>query len=102
MNLLIEWINNLLMPTEPTENVFKFSNLNKCVVSKTFLEMNQNYGTNCRMTIAHCEESNIYIDSNVDLLLVTSCINCTIFVAAVNRVCTFEKCENVTICVTSQ
>ena len=53
------------------------------------------------MSITNCEESNIYIDSNVETLLVSSCINCTIFVAAVMKVTTLEKCENVTICVAS-
>ena len=51
------------------------------------------------MSIVNCEESNVYIDANVDTLLISSCINCTIFVAAVNKVCTLEKCEKVTLCV---
>ena len=51
------------------------------------------------MTINGCDESNIYIDSNVQTLKITSCINCTIFVAAVTKVCTIEKCENVTLTV---
>ena len=46
-----------------------------------------------------CEESNIYIDSNIETLLVSSCINCTIFVAAVSKICTIEKCENVNLCI---
>ena len=32
-------------------------------------------------------------------LLISSCVNCTIFVAAVSKVCTIEKCENVTVSV---
>ena len=48
-----------------------------------------------------CEESNIYIDSYVETILISSCINCTIFVAAVSKVCTIEKCENLTLCVAS-
>jgi len=51
------------------------------------------------MIIQNCEESNVYIDANVDTLLVSSCINCTIFVASVSKICTIEKCEKVTICV---
>ena len=46
-----------------------------------------------------CEESHIYIDSMVSCLLVSSCINCTIFVAAVSKTATIEKCENVTLIV---
>ena len=37
------------------------------------------------MSITGCEESNIYIDSCVETLLVSSCINCTIFVALNKR-----------------
>jgi len=66
---------------------------------KTLEELTPQYGSNIKMSIIGCEESNIYIDSNVDTLLISSCINCTIFVAAVNKVCTLEKCESVTICV---
>lgn len=32
-------------------------------------------------------------------MLVNSCVNCTIFVAAVSKVCTIEKCENTTLVV---
>lgn len=53
------------------------------------------------MLINGCEDSNIYVDSNVETLKITSCVNCNIFVAAVSKVCTIEKCENVTICVAS-
>ena len=35
----------------------------------------------------------------VSCLLVSSCINCTIFVAAVSKTATIEKCENVTLIV---
>jgi len=51
------------------------------------------------MNIVDCEDSNIYIDSNVEVLKISACINCHIFVAAVDRICTIEKCENVTLCV---
>jgi len=53
------------------------------------------------MSITGGEESCVYIDSNVETLLISACVNCTIFVAAVNKVCTIEKCENVTVCVAS-
>jgi len=51
------------------------------------------------MSIVNCDESNVYIDANVETLLISSCINCTIFVASVSKVCTIEKCEKVTLCV---
>lgn len=51
--------------------------------------------------ILGCEDSYIYIDTNVQFMQIASCINCTIMVAAVNKTCTIEKCENVTVCVAS-
>ena len=46
-----------------------------------------------------CEDSNIYIDSAVSSVLVSSCVNCTIFVAAVTKTATIEKCEGSTLIV---
>ena len=62
-------------------------------------EIVMQFGKGCKMGIIGCEDSNIYIDSKVDTLLISACINCTIFVAAVGKVTTIEKCENVTLCV---
>ena len=99
MNTICEWTNSLLFMIEPTDNVFKLNSLNKCVTVKQYDEIYPHYGNNCKLGIIGCEESNIYIDSNVDSLLISACINCTVFVAAVSKVCTLEKCENVTLCV---
>lgn len=101
MNTICDWINGLLFMIEPSDNVFKMISLNKCVTVKKYDDIYHHYGNNCKLTIIGCEESNIYIDSNVETLLINTCINCTIFVAAVSKVCTVEKCENVTICVAS-
>jgi hypothetical protein len=35
MNVIIEWINQLLTPLEPIDNICKMNNLNKCVKIKT-------------------------------------------------------------------
>lgn len=48
-----------------------------------------------------CEDSYIYIDSSVLTLSIINCVNTTIFVAAVNKTCTIEKCENVIVTVAS-
>ena len=34
-------------------------------------------------------------------MVVSSCVNCTIFIAAVTKVCSIEKCENTTVIVAS-
>jgi len=100
MNVISEWINSLLMPGESIEGVLKMNSLNKCVTVKRHDEIQYNFGnTQCKLSIVGCEDSNIYVDSCVETLLVSSCINCIIFVAAVSKVCTIEKCENSTLCV---
>ena len=70
MNTIIEWINGILLTIEPSEGLFKLNNLNKCVATKSFMEVYPHYGNNCKMSIVNCEESNVYIDSNVDSLLI--------------------------------
>lgn len=86
------------MTAEPTEGIFKLNSLNKCIATRNMSEISF-FGSQCKMSVIGCEESNVYIDCNVETLLVSSCVNCTIFVAAVNKVCTIEKCEKVTVCV---
>lgn len=99
MTQIVEWINSVLAVVEPQEQLFKMNNLNKCINIKTNSDIYQNFGIQCRLSIMGCEESHIYIDSMVSCLLVSSCINCTIFVAAVSKTATIEKCENVTLIV---
>ena len=51
--------------------------------------------------ILNCEESYIYINQAVDCLFISDCSNCTVFCAAVKRVCTVANCENVNVTVAS-
>ena len=51
--------------------------------------------------VISCEDTYIYIGTHVDCLQITKCVNCTIFVAAVARSVTLERCENVTLCCAS-
>jgi len=92
-------VNGLLVNQEPTDHLFKLTSLNKCVASRNYQEIYPMYGNGCKVSIRDCEESHVYLDSNVESLLISSCVNCTIFVAAVSKVCTIEKCEKVTVCV---
>jgi TBCC domain-containing protein 1 len=70
--------------------------LNKCVTIK---EPGQLQNKDVR--IIGCEDSYIYVDSNVSYLQISNCVNCTITIAAVNKTCSIDKCENVVICVAS-
>lgn len=49
----------------------------------------------------NCEESYIYINQAVDCLFISDCVNCTIFAAAVKRVCTIANSESLTVTVAS-
>lgn len=103
MNLISDWINTLLLPIESQSGMLKMANLNKCVTVKRQDDIQYNFGSvQPKLSITGCEESNIYVDSCVETLLVSSCINCVIFVAAVTKVCTIEKCENTTLCVATK
>jgi hypothetical protein len=51
--------------------------------------------------IVGCEDSYIYIDTNVQYMQISHCINCTIMVAAVNIACSIEMCETTNITVAS-
>jgi len=95
----MEWIVGLLAIQEPMENLYKLNNLNKCMSVKDYTDLYPHYGDKCQMSIVGCEESNVYIDACIQSVLIQACINCTIFVAAVSKVCTIEKCENTTIVV---
>ena len=49
--------------------------------------------------VCDCEDTHLYIDASVQYIHISSCINCTIMVAAVAAICTLDKCENVTLSV---
>jgi hypothetical protein len=105
IDIISEWLSNLIY-TGPSTSNFNFSinfdtddmvslkNLSKCVTIKE--------GVNDRiLKIAQCEDSYIYINSNVLHLKILNCQNCTIIVAAVNKITSIEKCENCHICIAS-
>jgi hypothetical protein len=67
-------------------------NLSKCVTVKDYQSVN---GKNIKIT--NCDDSYIYINSNVNLVRISNCINCTILIAAVSKIISIDKCENCTI-----
>lgn len=68
--------------------------LNKCVTVRDKDTM----AAGKDVKVLGCEDSYIYLSNPVDCLLISNCVNCTVFVAAVARSCTMDKCENVTLC----
>jgi hypothetical protein len=96
MNVIIDWLSQIISPHEPEGEIVYMSNLNKCVTIKEGSTIQ-----NKDVRILGCEDSYIYIDTNVSFMQISNCTNCTIMVAAVNKTCSIDKCENVTVCVAS-
>lgn len=93
MNIIADWLLAMISPNEPEDEIEYMNGLNKCVTIREGQVQNKD------LRIIGCEDSYIYIDTNVKFLQISNCINCTIMVAAVNKTCTIDKCENVTVCV---
>eukprot|EP00347_Sterkiella_histriomuscorum_P018435 403345520 len=93
MNVIIDWLGQIISPHEPEEEIVYMNGLNKCVTVK------ENALQNKDVRIIGCEDSYIYIDTNVSYLQISNCTNCTIMVAAVNKTLTIDKCENVILSV---
>ncbi len=63
--------------------------LTKCVTIRSAEQM-----ANRNVRLTNCEKCYIYIDAPVNSIFIQNCIGCTIVVASVAQVCTFDKCEN--------
>jgi len=51
------------------------------------------------LRIIGCEDSEIFINSEVRSLYVVNCVNCTIYIAACERIAFIDKCEKVSFTV---
>ena len=96
MNVIIDWLSQIISSHENEEEIVYMNGLNKCVNIKE-----QNQIQNKDVRIVGCEDSYIYIDTNVSYMQISNCVNCTIMIAAVNKTCSIDKCENVVVCVAS-
>lgn len=59
MNVIIDWLSQIISPHEPEGEIIYMSNLNKCVTIKEGIIQNKD------VRILGCEDSYIYIDTNV-------------------------------------
>ena len=108
MNVLQDWLLQVVAQTEDdflgmsqssrlrpqSDQPEYIAFLNKCVTVRDIT--NTPPGKDVR--IVGCEDSYLYLGTNVDCLQIQKCVNCTIFVAAVTRAITIDKCENVIVC----
>ena len=93
--MIIDWLSQIISQHEPEGEIVYLSNLNKCVTMKDSALQRKD------VRIQNCEDSYIYIDTDVQYMQISDCINCTILVAAVNKTCTIDKCEKLTVCAAS-
>lgn len=49
------------------------------------------------LRIIGCEDSEIFIDSGVQSLYIVNCLNCTIYIAACEKIAFVDKCERITL-----
>lgn len=95
MNQITDWLLQAICHSDTDPQTTFLDSLNKCVMTKDAQFRNKD------LRVQKCEDSYIYVNTNVEYVQITSCVNCTIFVAAVNKAITIDKCENVTVCVAS-
>lgn len=95
MNVVIDWLNQMISPHEPEDDIVYMNGLNKCVTVKDSALRDMD------VRIIGCEDSYIYIDASVKFMQISNCVNCTILVAAVSKTCFMDKCENTVVCVAS-
>jgi hypothetical protein len=76
------------LSTPEVESTFSIHNIRKSVTLK-----DQTFCKKPILKIHSCEDSCIYINAAVDFVSVTNCVNCTIFIAGVRKVCAVDKCE---------
>ncbi|CDW72648.1 tubulin binding cofactor c domain-containing protein [Stylonychia lemnae] len=93
MNVIIDWLGQIISPHEPEDEIVYMNGLNKCVTIKDSALQNKD------VRIVNCEDSYIYVDTNVGFIQVSNCINCTIMIAAVNKTFSIDKCQNTQITV---
>lgn len=53
------------------------------------------------LRIIGCEDSEIFINSQARSLYIVNCVNCTIYIAACERIAFIDKCERVSFTVAS-
>lgn len=93
----VDWIQSILNTSEKVDNnIVEIRGISKAVT----IQENDLQGKSLRIT--GCEDSYIYINSSVNYVVISSCFNCVIMVAAVSKICSMEKCERVSLSVAAE
>ena len=97
MNIINEFLLSTLSTSAPElSNYNIIKGLSKCVTIKTGNEFQ-----NKNLLISNCDDTYIYINTNVSNCKISLCTNCTIVVAVASKIVSIDKCENCNICIIS-
>ena len=97
MNIINEFLLSALSNSAPElSNYATIKGLSKCVTIKT-----SNEYQNKNLLISNCDDTYIYINTNVSNCKISLCTNCTIVIAVASKIISIDKCEKCNICVIS-
>lgn len=96
INTISEWIINNMSLSETIDNSISIQALTKSVTLRDALACD---GKSLR--ISNCEDSYIYIDGCLEYFHLNNCVNCTVFVSSVRKIATIDKCDNISLSITS-
>lgn len=88
-----EWLSKALCEEE-NDSWAEVPALTKCVTIR-----DEESALHKNIRLMNCEDSYIYIDAPIHSISITNCLNCTIMLAGVRKVCTVDKCEKTSVSV---
>ena len=96
MNIINEFLLSALSTSAPElSNYATIKGLSKCVTIKANEYQNKN------LLISNCDDTFIYINTNVSNCKISLCTNCTIVIAVASKIISIDKCEKCNICIIS-
>ena len=96
MNVINEFLLSALSNSAPElSNYATIKGLSKCVTIKSNEYQNKN------LLISNCDDTYIYINTNVSNCKISLCTNCTIVIAIASKIISIDKCEKCNICIIS-
>ena len=97
MNIINELLLSALSTSAPElSNYVTIKGLSKCVTIKSGNEYQ-----NKNLLISNCDDTYIYINTNVSNCKISLCTNCTIVIAVASKIISIDKCEKCNICIIS-
>ena len=97
MNIINEFLLSSLGGSAPElSNYVVIKGLSKCVTIKSGNEYQ-----NKSLLITSCDDTYIYINTNVSNCKISFCTNCTIVVAVASKIISIDKCDKCNICIVS-